>query len=157
MKSQPEPIRRSITVPCSVEQAFRVFTQEMSGWWPLDTHSRAADEERAGVTAVEVEVEPRAGGQVLERLSSGERLSWGRVLVWEPPARLVLAWKPNGNPLPPTELELTFRHEGTGTRVQLEHRAWERLGEKAEKARAAYVAGWPKVFDRLFGRAAGRS
>ena len=157
MNSQPEPIRRSITVPCSVEQAFQLFTQGMSAWWPLDTHSRAADGERAGVTAVGVEVEPREGGQVLERLSNGERLSWGRVLVWDPPARLVLAWKPNGSPLPPTELELNFRREGMGTRVQLEHRAWERLGAKAEKARAAYVTGWPKVFDQRFGQAAGRS
>jgi uncharacterized protein YndB with AHSA1/START domain len=132
-----------------------VFTQEMSSWWPLDTHSRAVDEELPKVTAVGVEVEPRAGGQVLERLSNGELRSWGRILVWDPPARVVLAWKPNRNPLPPTELELNFRAEGAGTRVVLEHRGWERLGEKAGKARAGYVEGWLKVFDRQFGRAAG--
>ncbi len=157
MNSSLEPIRRSIKVRCSVEEAFQVFTEQMSRWWPLDTHSRVADEELRGVTAVGVEVEPWAGGQVLERRSDGERLSWGRVLVWDPPARLVISWKPNGNPQPPTELELNFRPEGSGTRVSLEHRGWERLGGNAQKARADYVEGWPKLFDARYGRAADRA
>jgi uncharacterized protein YndB with AHSA1/START domain len=157
MSLKLEPIRRSIVVHCSVEHAFSVFTQQMSSWWPLDTHSRAVDEELPGVTAVGVEVEPRAGGQVLERLSSGQRLSWGRILVWDPPARLVIAWKPNKKPLPPTELELSFRTEGAGTRVLLEHRGWERLGDSGEKIRAGYVEGWPKLFDARFGPAADKA
>jgi hypothetical protein len=140
-----------------VEQAFRVFTQGMSGWWPLDTHSRAADEELAGVAAVGVEVEPRAGGQVLERLSNGERLSWGKILVWNPPGRLVIAWKPNANSLPATELELSFRAEEAGARVLLEHRGWERLGEAGGKVWAGYREGWPVVFDLRFGQAAGQA
>jgi uncharacterized protein YndB with AHSA1/START domain len=156
MSSRLEPIRRSILVRCSVEQAFRVFTEKISSWWPLDTHSRAVDEGRAGVSAVGVEVEPWAGGRILERLSSGERPSWGEIMVWEPPARLVIAWKPNKRPQPPTELELSFRPEGGGTRVVLEHRAWERLGKDAEKARAGYIEGWPKLFDGRYGEAAGR-
>lgn len=157
MSAKLEPIRRSILVRCSVEQAFRVFTEEMSSWWPLDTHSRAADDELQGVTAVGVEMEARSSGQVLERQSNGQRLSWGRILVWDPPARLVIAWKPNGNPLPPTELELSFRVEGVGTRVLLEHRGWERLGDKGEKARADYAEGWPKLFDERFGQAASQA
>jgi uncharacterized protein YndB with AHSA1/START domain len=157
MSSSFEPICRSILVRCSVEHAFRVFTEEMSAWWPLGTHSRAVFEELEGVTAVGVQIEPRAGGRVLEKLSNGERLSWGEILVWDPPARLVIAWKPNASPLPPTELEITFSAEGGGTRVALEHRGWERLGENAEQARAGYDEGWPMVFDERYGQAAGRS
>jgi len=157
MSLKLEPIRRSIVVRCSVEQAFRVFTQGLSSWWPLDSHSRAVDEELPGVIPVGVEMEPRVDGQVLERLSSGELLSWGRIMVWDPPARLVIAWKPNKKPHPPTELELSFRAEGGGTRVLLEHRGWERLGNAAEKIRAGYVQGWPKVFDARYGEAAGRA
>jgi len=156
MSSKLEPIRRSILVRCPVEQAFRVFTEEMSSWWPLDTHSRAAEEELKGVMAVGVEVEPRAGGRVLERLSNGERPSWGQIQTWDPPTRLVIAWKPNKNPLPPTELELSFRAEAGGTRVVLEHRGWERLGRNAEKIRAGYVKDWPKVFDGRYGEAVDR-
>jgi uncharacterized protein YndB with AHSA1/START domain len=157
MNGNLEPIRRSLTVRCSVEQAFRVFAEQISNWWPLDIHSRAADGELPGVTAVGVEVEPRAGGRVLERLSNGERLSWGRILVWDAPARVVIAWKPNGNPQPPTELELNFHAEGGRTRVLLEHRGWERLGDRGQKTRTGYVEGWPKVFDARYGRAADRS
>jgi uncharacterized protein YndB with AHSA1/START domain len=157
VSSNLEPIRRSILVRCSGERAFQVFTEEMSAWWPLDTHSRAVFEEHDGVRAVGVRVEPGSGGRVLEKLSNGERLSWGAVLVWDPPARLVIAWKPNASPLPPTELEITFRAEGAGTRVALEHRGWERLGENAEQARADYDEGWPTVFDQRYGQAAGRS
>jgi len=157
MSSKPEPIRRSILVRRSMEQAFRIFSQEMSSWWPLDTHSRAVDEGLPDVTAVSVEMEPHENGQVLERLSNGDRLPWGRIQVWDPPARLVITWKPNRSPVPPTELEVSFRVEGAWTRVTLEHRGWERLGEKAEKARAGYVKGWPKVFDERYGEAAGRA
>jgi uncharacterized protein YndB with AHSA1/START domain len=155
MNANFEPIRRSLKVRCSAEEAFRVFAEQMSSWWPLDTHSRAADEELSGVTAVGVEMEPKEDGQVLERLSNGERRSWGRILVWDPPARVVIAWKPNGKAQPPTELEVNFRAEGTGTRVLLEHRGWERLGESGQKARAGFVKGWPRVFDSRFGRAVG--
>jgi DNA-binding transcriptional ArsR family regulator len=66
MSLKLEPIRRSIMVRCSVEQAFRVFTQGLSSWWPLDSHSRAVDEKLPGVTPVGVEMEPRVDGQVLE-------------------------------------------------------------------------------------------
>lgn len=150
-----DPIRRIIRVSLPAEHAFRVFTQGMSGWWPLATHSRAADEERDGVTADGVEVEPRVGGRIWETLSNGDRLSWGEILAWEPPRRLLIAWKPNANPLPPTELEITFTQETGATRVSLEHRGWERLGDAGVKARPGYAEGWPVLFDRLFGAAAG--
>lgn len=151
-----EPIRRSILVHCSVEHAFRVFTEQMSTWWPLDTHSRAVDEEIEGVTAVGVHLEPRAGGRIQEELSNGQMRSWGQILAWDPPGRLVIAWKPNSNPLPPTELEVTFSAEGGGTRVVLEHRGWERRGEGAERARAGYDRGWAVVFDKLYAEAVAR-
>ena len=48
---------------------------------------------------------------------------------------------------PPTEIEVTFTDEGGKTRVDLEHRGWERLGEHAaRRGRATARAGstcWP--------------
>ena len=32
------PLVKTITVPLSVEHAFRRFTAEIATWWPLDTH-----------------------------------------------------------------------------------------------------------------------
>ena len=77
------------------------------------------------------------------------------MLGWEPPDRLVIAWKPNDGPNPPTELELEFIElDDGGTRVDLEHRGWERLGAKAREGRKAYASGWPQNFDVRFAQAA---
>jgi uncharacterized protein YndB with AHSA1/START domain len=67
------------------------------------------------------------------------------ILAWEPPRRFVLAWKPNLTDNPPTELEVTFTANGDGTRVDLEHRGWERLGAMAEEARSGYGENWNGV------------
>jgi uncharacterized protein YndB with AHSA1/START domain len=125
----------------------------MGSWWPLDTHSRAADDQAGAASTVEIE--PRVGGRVWEVQSDGRRTSWGEVLVWEPPVRLVLSWKPNDTPNGPTEVEVSFSgaREG-GTRVELVHSGWERLGRIAAEAREQYESGWPIVFDEHYGRAA---
>ena len=34
-----EPIRRTITVQCSLEHAFRTFTEGIGNWWPVETYS----------------------------------------------------------------------------------------------------------------------
>ena len=38
-----EPINASVTVRRSPEDAFRVFTQDMGSWWPLQAFSMAED------------------------------------------------------------------------------------------------------------------
>ncbi len=149
--SEIEPILASIFVGASPARAFEVFTRRLDTWWPLSTNSRAADAFE-GVTAERVEFEEHVGGRVLEHLSDGQVLPWGEVLVWEPPRRFVLAWKPNSSPRPPTELEVRFTPQGDGTFVELEHRGWERLGEIAEEARASYGSGWITTLE-LFGSA----
>jgi uncharacterized protein YndB with AHSA1/START domain len=149
-----EPIRRSVRVRCDVGAAFRVFTEEMRSWWPLDVHSRAAHD-RDGVKAERVVVEPWVGGRIYEVMSDGSEGGWGTVLTWEPPHRLVIAWKPNDTPNPPTELELEFIEQDDGaTRVDLEHRGWERLGAAAAEARDGYASGWVRTFDELYAAAA---
>lgn len=138
-----EAVRQAIVVDASPERAFQVFTEEIGMWWPLDdVHSRLEGAE----TAV---IEPRKGGRVYERGASGEEASWGEVLEWEPPTLLVLAWKPNDSPYPPTEVEVRFTAEGERTRVELEHRGWERLGEDAAAARAGYDSGWMPLLARF--------
>jgi uncharacterized protein YndB with AHSA1/START domain len=140
-----EPLRASVTVQRPPDDAFRLFTRDMGAWWPLDRHSLAADEYDGRVTVEALTFEERAGGRIVERMSDGREGTWGTVLVWEPPSRLVLAWKPNTNELPPTELEIRFTSAGAGTLVELEHRGWERLGVAADGARAGYGAGWAGV------------
>lgn len=87
-------------------------------------------------------------------MSDGSEGSRGTILVWEPPHRLVMAWKPNRSP-PPTEVEVQFIEQDDGrTRVDLEHRGWERLGDLARQGRGEYAGGWTMVFEKRFAKAA---
>jgi uncharacterized protein YndB with AHSA1/START domain len=148
--SDVDPIRRTVSVPIPPDRAFELFTTKLDSWWPLDMFSRASSEfEGQGVKTERVEFPSRAGAEVLEHLSNGESLPWGEVLVWEPPARFVLAWKPHPRPDPPTEVEVRFVPEGDRTRVDLEHRGWERLGQDAAEGRGSYDSGWAPTLARF--------
>jgi len=147
------PIHRTIEVAVPPERAFELFAGRMHDWWPIG-HS-ISDEPRATI-----EMEPHAGGwwgQVGER---GTRVQWGKVLEWQPPGRLLLAWQIDAqwqfDPGLITELELTFAATGTNTRVTLEHRNLERLGESAEKIAEQLRGGWPGVVQSYADFADGR-
>jgi uncharacterized protein YndB with AHSA1/START domain len=145
-----EPIRRSVTVRCPRERAFRVFTEEIDTWWPVETHSRAvSDFEGEEVKVERVEFQTSVGGQVLEYLSNGQILPWGDVLVFEPPTRFILAWKPGFSERPPTELEVRFTPHGDHTLVELEHRSWELLGPDVAELRGDYAEGWILTLERF--------
>ena len=141
-----EPIRFSVTVPLSVVDAFALFTERMTTWWPLPTHSLA------GERAERVDFETWVGGRIIERSLDGEEHVWGEVLACDPPHRLVFTWHPGLHKS--TEVEVVFRSVGDGTQVDLEHRNWDALGEMAEVARTGYANGWPLVFVKRFGDAA---
>ena len=156
IEAPTEPVRKSVRVACSAENAFRLFVEDFATWWPVERHSRVAHEQyEPGVTLERVVFEARAGGRVYEVTSAGDDGSWAEVLVYDPPRQLVLAWKPNDRPEPPTEVDVRFEPDGDGTIVRLEHRGWERLGERAEQARAGYEQGWSIPLER-FAAAAGR-
>ena len=141
---ETEAIRRSVTVDCSVEHAFATFTERIHEWWPLAKHS--IDQYETGKPAETVIFQGGAGGQIYERTQKGEELKWADVVAYEPPHRFVLAWNPGREQdRPPTEIEVTFTDVDGRTRVDLEHRGWERLGEKAAEARQGYSQGWKSV------------
>jgi uncharacterized protein YndB with AHSA1/START domain len=131
-------VRKSLTVAAPVERAFEVFTERIGTWWPLDTHSIGHERARDAV------LEGREGGGLYEVMDGGETAPWATVLAWEPPSRIVLSWHVNPT-VPATEVEVRFSPEGDGTRVVLEHRGWERLGDDADAARGAYEEGWDVV------------
>jgi uncharacterized protein YndB with AHSA1/START domain len=143
----------SVEVTASPERAFELFTSQIGRWWPLETHSIAADEELS-VRAVDARVEPGVGGRIIEVWADGQEVTWGAVLAWEPPSRLLLDWNPNRTRAVSTEVEVAFVASPAGTIVRLEHRGWERLGERAAVARAGYETGWPRVLARYAGAAA---
>jgi uncharacterized protein YndB with AHSA1/START domain len=145
METIVEPIRRTITVNRRVEDAFRVFTDGIAAWWPLESHSIEAMTTDAARVPESVVLEGRVGGRLYERQTTGEEGYWGTVTHWEPPHRVVIEWKVNPNAPAPTEIDVRFSATGDGTRVELEHRGWERFGSLAAEARASYSDGWGTV------------
>jgi hypothetical protein len=148
------PVVKSIDVRRSAVDAFRIFTEEITAWWPMKTHSRARD--AAGELTVRVTVEPRVGGRVYETLNDGRELDWGNVTVYEPGALLALEWR-MGRPAEQfTDISVRFEPLTEQTcRVTLTHENWERMGEDAPKLREGYNNGWVTVFEKGFGGLAG--
>jgi uncharacterized protein YndB with AHSA1/START domain len=136
-----EPLRRTAVVRRKPEEAFDIFTARIATWWPYTQYSIHQEE------TVSCAIEPRVGGQVYETSKSGERGIWGTVLAWDPPRRFVMTWHPGHEADTAQEVEVRFVAVPEGTRVELEHRGWEKLGAGAEEARSNYNGGWAHVFD----------
>ena len=142
-------IRKSVDVAVPVETAFRVFTELAGRWWPLATKSVGRKE------AVDLVFEPHAGGRVYERLRSGQEHDWGEILAWEPPARLLFTWHPGRGAETSQEVEVRLAPSGEGTRLELEHRGWDRLVATADEIPEHFDSGWDEVLDRFAEAAAG--
>jgi hypothetical protein len=145
------PIQRSIEVAADRERTFGVFVDRLAEWWPLDPFSVGG-----GARIASVSVDRRVGGTVSEHWHDGTTHDWGTLLAWDPPAGLTMTWNVTGTP---TEVELRFRAlDEANTRVDLEHRGWERLspGELGEDCAlpggytgGAYSQGWATILDAL--------
>src|SRR5688572_6583792 len=55
-KTQLGPVRKTVTVEASIDHAFKVFTEDIGEWWPIERHSVH------GEGALSVGMEARAGG-----------------------------------------------------------------------------------------------
>jgi uncharacterized protein YndB with AHSA1/START domain len=142
LEIRPAPVKKSVVVKADVERSFAAFTSRMGRWWPR-SHSIGS------APIADVIVEPRVGGRWYERSSQGAECEWGKVLAWDPPGRVILAWQLDANwkydPALVLEVEITFTAlEGGLTRVDLEHRNLERYGDQAAAVRDALGSerGW---------------
>ena len=147
-QTQLEPIVNAMTVDAPVERAFEVFTTDVKSWWPLDRYSVAGDDDESGVTAVDSVIESHAGGRWYEVRSDGSEADWGEILVFDAPHRIVASWHPGRSTDEATEIEVRFTPDGDGTRVELTHSGWERIGKRAPSAREGYDGGWKSVLAR---------
>ena len=144
---KPAPIRRELRVKASRQKAFDTFVA-MGGWW-LKSHSLAASGQK------DVVIEPRAGGRWYEIGNDGSENEWGRVLSWEAPERVLLAWQLNAqwtyDPDFETTVEVRFIPDGDHVVVEFEHRDLERFGDDAATVRGEYDTGmdggWRQLLD----------
>ncbi|MCM0620900.1 SRPBCC family protein [Nocardioides bruguierae] len=136
------PVLRSISVPASPARAFEVFTEQIGAWWPIATHGLFGGE--CGWVGFE-------DGLLVERALDGRSTTWGEVLAWTPGQLLAFSWHPGREADDASEVEVRFLADGDGTRVELEHRGWERFGEQADERRRTYVGpgAWGFVLEHF--------
>jgi uncharacterized protein YndB with AHSA1/START domain len=148
-----EPVIKQFVVEASQERAFQVFTDGIDRWWPRAHHIGKSPLKRAVI-------EPKKGGRWYAICEDDTECDTGKVLVWDPPGRLVLSWQLTAkwefDPSFVTEIEVKFTAEGPKrTLVHFEHRNLERYGEAAPDLRKSIAAkeGWGDTLD-AFKRAA---
>jgi len=129
------------------ERAFQVFVDEIDRWWPRD-YTWARDD-LAGIV-----VEPKMGGRAYERDRSGGERVWGKVLSFDRPHHIVIAWQispdrgSEDSEATASRLDVRFSPlEGGRTNVLLVHRDFFRHPGDWEKYRndMASKAGWPRL------------
>jgi len=142
------PVRKSVVVEANPSQAFAVFTSGIDRWWPKN-HGIGPGPIKESC------IEPFVGGRWYTRHEDGSDVVIGHVRVWQPGERLVVSWeissewKCDPRPAMTSEVEVRFAAEAGGrTRVDLEHRNFERMGTAAgEKMRKDVDGGWPSLLD----------
>ena len=146
-----EPIRKSVVVNTGVERAFALFTNKFDAIKPRE-HNLLA------VPVAETVFEPRVGGHIYDVGVDGSRCEWSRVLVFDPPSRVVFSWdigptwQLESDPSKTSEVEVRFIAESDDrTRVELEHRHFERHGTGWQSVAEGVDgdAGWPLYLRRL--------
>jgi uncharacterized protein YndB with AHSA1/START domain len=149
-------VRKQIVVEAPAERAFAVFTERFGDFKPPEHNLLGAAIERTVF-------EPRVGGYIYDRAVDGTECRWARVLVFDPPKRVVFSWdispqwQVETEPEHTSEVEIQFVAETPErTRVELEHRNIDRHGPGWESVRDGVEAdqGWPLYLARyaaLFG------
>jgi len=143
------PIRKTLIVRATPERAFEVFTARFDRWWPR-THYIGTS------PLVRATIEPGVGGRWYSTHENGSEGAWGEVLVWEPPHRLILAWRISHEwgyvPDLLTEVEVKFIALDDGrTRVEFEHRHLDRMGDtpKVAETITSMDRGWGMILGKF--------
>ena len=143
-------VRRQVLVNAPISEAFKVFTERFGDFKPREHNLLEA-------AIAETVFEPRVGGNIYDRAVDGSECRWARILVFEPPNRVVFSWNISPrwqietNPDLTSEVEVRFVAETPArTRVELEHRHLDRHGFGWESVRDGVdnEAGWPLYLQR---------
>jgi hypothetical protein len=77
-------VRQHVVVDAAIDRAFAVFTERFGDFKPREHNLLHAP-------IAETVFEPRVGGNIIDRAVDGSECRWARVLVYEPPIRVVFS------------------------------------------------------------------
>ncbi len=111
----------SLRVKASTTRAFEVFTREIGLWWKPNDLFRFTPRSPGTLS-----FEPGPEGRLIETLPNGRIFEIGRILAWEPGARLAFTWRQaTFRPDQGTQVEVLFEPVGEETRVTVTHLGWD--------------------------------
>ena len=142
------PVRKTVIVTSTPQRAFEVFTAGIDRWWPK-SHGIGGSPIKESI------IEPFVGGRWYTKCEDGSDVVVGHVRAWQPGERFVVtweisaAWKPDARVALASEVEVRFLPDADGrTRVELEHRNFERMGAaEGETMRGNVDNGWPLILN----------
>ena len=143
-------VRKQIVVDAPIEHAFTVFTDRFGDFKPPEHNL-------LGAPITETVFEARAGGSIVDRAADGSECRWARILVFDPPERVVFSWDISPqwtietDQAQTSEVEVRFYAESPArTRVELEHRHIDRHGPGWEAITSGVDGpeGWPLYLER---------
>ena len=150
-QTEATAVRQHVVVEAPAERAFDVFTERFGDVKPSEHNLLAAP-------IAKIVFERRVGGHIYDRAVDGTECHWARILVYEPPDRVVFSWdigpqwQVESDPELTSEVEVRFVPESpTRTRVELELRRLDRHGP-GWRSLAAGVEddqGWPLCLSRF--------
>lgn len=144
-------VRRELVVAAPVADAFETFTRRFGDFKPPEHNLLASPIARTTFDSY-------VGGHIYDVAEDGSECRWARILVFEPPNRVVFSWdisptwQVEVDPSRTSEVEVRFVAETPEqTRVELEHRHLDRHGDGWEGVREGVAddAGWPLYLARF--------
>jgi uncharacterized protein YndB with AHSA1/START domain len=133
-------IEKSVFLPRLPEEAFALFAERISEWWP-ESHRPSKD----GLSQLRI----LPSGRFRERSRVGREFDLGLVRDWDPPSLIVLDFYLGTDQEHPTEVTVRFTPEGKGTRVTVEHRPTVASQDLWDLRAPRYQASWDAVLAAL--------
>jgi uncharacterized protein YndB with AHSA1/START domain len=141
-------ISKQVKIKVSVEEAFKIFVDELNEWWPKEYTWSQDSLER-------ILIDGRKNGLCTEIGPYGFRCDWGRVTEFIENKTIGLKWQisPNRQPVPnpkkASELTVNFVQDSNSTKLKFEHFNFENHGEGAGDYRSMMDSeqGWEYILD----------
>ena len=107
-------------------RVFDAFVNDIALWWRPNDLFRLTPRGDG-----ELRFEGGEGGRLVTTLPSGKEFEVGKIIAWEPPAKLAFTWRQatfaEGQL---THVEVLFEAVGEETRVSVTHKGWDSVPQE---------------------------
>ena len=131
-------VHKALVVNVPIDEAFRVFTERFGDFKPREHNLMSSP-------IAETVFEGKVGGHIYDRAEDGSECHWARILIYEPPTRVVFSWdigptwQLETDPDNTSEVEIRFTAEAADrsrrARTPQPRPPWPWLGRRPRRRR----------------------